>query len=655
MFGDSSADLEGLANLLRVDVSELLALTYPRPASKDARTDYIFFGQRVQQYMIRPDRPKICPECLSEAAYSRRIWELSLVTACPKHSRLLVEHCPGCNRRIKWIRGQVCVCGCGFDWREAIPSARLQPEELALTKYIHHLSGLEAVLEGAVQQTPSNPLLTLSLRDVVSAVTFIASRCKGVSCSTGRYLTRTARNNGLHEDFVKAYWVFEDWPTRYYEFLKQNQLHVRKSNKRTTRRPATLKESFGGVYSGLYTTLAAPQFNFMRAAFASYAINCWRRQGITSLPQAGTSSPYLLQLDGKYVTKTEARRLLEVSGRYITYLVETRQIQPLVYERKAAKPLCLIEISSLAEKKRMFDQSISMNDVADRLKVPPAVVLELVSNGCLKALRGPIEDGYREWRFMPHTAEWLLKEIKRRLCPAVRASNAPRSTAATLDAGDTCFSLVERMHGRAQANVGGLVRAVLDGFIRPCEEIQTDEGLRRFRFDLKALRLYEASEGMRGDNCITDGVTDEQWSLIKHLLWEPPHKAEMDYYDPCWNSRLVLAGIWWVLRNGADWTALPGRFPPSWTCYQWMQTWMYHCALRRAIDTLARDLQERGCVDHTQFVYDGYELRIKGAHSGHDLPEELRASHSWQRQTLLVILSFTKHLHLHHLHTFVAD
>ncbi|MBV8855364.1 MAG: TniQ family protein [Acidobacteria bacterium] len=345
-FCDSAAGLVGLASLLGLDVSELLTLSYPRPTSKDARTDYTFFGHRVQQYVLRPDRPKVCPACLGEAAHSRRIWECSLVTTCPRHGRLLIDHCPGCSRRISWLRGKVCVCGCGYDWREAAPAMPLPDKELALTKYVHQLCGVKTAGEEANWQPPSNPLFTLSLRGLVSAVTFIASQSRGISCSTGRYITSTARNDSLHETFSRAYRVFEDWPVRYHEFLGQHQACAGKGGKLRSGGHPSLGASFGRIYSGLYTTLEAPEFDFMRAGFASYVFTQWTGQTTTPRSPVEHSLPH----PGKYITGTETRHLLEVSGYHLAYLIETGQLRVVTPRKKRSRSLNLIEVNDLVSR-----------------------------------------------------------------------------------------------------------------------------------------------------------------------------------------------------------------------------------------------------------------------------------------------------------------
>ena len=56
-------------------------------------------------------------------------------------------------------------------------------------------------------------------------------------------------------------------------------------------------------------------------------------------------------------------------------------------------------------------------------------------------------------------------------------------------------------------------------------------------------------------------LTDFEWSVIEPLL-------PMDRRGPKpKNNRRVLNGIFWVLRAGAPWRDLPGRYGPYTTAY----------------------------------------------------------------------------------------
>jgi transposase len=68
-------------------------------------------------------------------------------------------------------------------------------------------------------------------------------------------------------------------------------------------------------------------------------------------------------------------------------------------------------------------------------------------------------------------------------------------------------------------------------------------------------------------------LTDEQWAVLKPLIPIPPRRAD-GRGRPWRDARDVLNGILWVLRTGAQWKALPARYPPSQTCHRRLQQWV---------------------------------------------------------------------------------
>jgi len=62
-------------------------------------------------------------------------------------------------------------------------------------------------------------------------------------------------------------------------------------------------------------------------------------------------------------------------------------------------------------------------------------------------------------------------------------------------------------------------------------------------------------------------LSDFEWSVIAPL---PPNKPRG---VPRVDDRRVLNGIFWVLRTGAPWRALPQEFGPYTTCYNRFVRW----------------------------------------------------------------------------------
>jgi len=107
-------------------------------------------------------------------------------------------------------------------------------------------------------------------------------------------------------------------------------------------------------------------------------------------------------------------------------------------------------------------------------------------------------------------------------------------------------------------------------------------------------------------------ITDEQWELVRPSIPEPETlqpgpKGGRPYRDP----RDVLNAVLWVLRTGAPWADLPGRYPPYQTCHRRFQQWVKSGVLEKLLRALAEDLRSRGKLDLTEAYVDGSHAGAK--------------------------------------------
>lgn len=65
-----------------------------------------------------------------------------------------------------------------------------------------------------------------------------------------------------------------------------------------------------------------------------------------------------------------------------------------------------------------------------------------------------------------------------------------------------------------------------------------------------------------------------------------------------------MNGVLWVLRTGAPWHDLPGRYPPYQTCHRRFQLLPRSGRLDRLLQRLAEDLRDRGKIDLSEAFVD---------------------------------------------------
>lgn len=341
---DVPKSLVRLAQVAGIKPAEIYRLTYPRAADSDGEPSHHFFGQPVPQHSLRLTRPKVCPDCLSESPYCRRIWELSAVTTCPMHQRLLLDECPNCSKRISWSRNRVSFCTCQFDWRNS-PVSILPRQELRLTSQIHGLCNLSD--KAGNSELFPEPISRLTLDGLLLILFFIAGQCRGLSSTTSTHLLGAGSNKAFHDILTNAYLIFENWPSNYFRFLDLRRIHERNVNRNYQRMKSTLYRDFGSFYSGLHSVLSGSQFDFIRSAFIDYLIKNRMEDGLSnSTPKKTVGGSF----KSRYLLKSDVRRLLGVDYRWINYQIRMREIK-VVVRSKGKKRLIFIDVADVPKLK----------------------------------------------------------------------------------------------------------------------------------------------------------------------------------------------------------------------------------------------------------------------------------------------------------------
>lgn len=263
VFGETNR-LDKLAHLTSNTLDDLKSLVYSPANSSQGKTtghEFNFYGASLNRSIIRPHHPKICPKCLAEFGYCFRVWECALVTVCAIHECLLLDKCPKCRRQIRAIRKSVSLCACGCDWRKTAP-IRISGRELSVSRRVYQLCNGHP---GKADLRSNNPLGSLSLRDFILVVTFIAIRERKMSWAIGRPSKSIKLNNcELHNLYTQAYAVFEDWPHNFFQLLNAQSTGRVRLQPNDGKLNTALKREFGSLYESSIKDLEGSQFNFLR-------------------------------------------------------------------------------------------------------------------------------------------------------------------------------------------------------------------------------------------------------------------------------------------------------------------------------------------------------------------------------------------------------
>jgi transposase len=115
-------------------------------------------------------------------------------------------------------------------------------------------------------------------------------------------------------------------------------------------------------------------------------------------------------------------------------------------------------------------------------------------------------------------------------------------------------------------------------------------------------------------------LTDDQWDRLAPLL--PPQRPRTG--RPAKDHRTVLNGMLWVLRTGAPWRDLPGRYGSWQTVSSRFRRWRKAGMWAQVLTALQTEAAHDGTLDDTLAMIDGTSIRAHhqaaGAKKGAPMP-----------------------------------
>ena len=202
---------------------------------------------------------------------------------------------------------------------------------------------------------------------------------------------------------TKAYQVFQNWPHNFHRFLNAKSKREVRFNPRDGKLDTALKEEFGPLFKRLYGDLREPQFDFLREAFAQYLNNrlilqCENVDGFFSFPVSD---------DDKYITVTDARRLLKMSHDSIFDLVKTGEITFAIRNQDRTLHY-LLRLADVEDVKMKYEQALGLRELAKQLGVDHKVISRLVQEGHLRRKSRRTIDAYHAPKFDVGAARRLI-------------------------------------------------------------------------------------------------------------------------------------------------------------------------------------------------------------------------------------------------------
>lgn len=111
-------------------------------------------------------------------------------------------------------------------------------------------------------------------------------------------------------------------------------------------------------------------------------------------------------------------------------------------------------------------------------------------------------------------------------------------------------------------------------------------------------------------------LTDSQWAAVELHIPTRERRARKRAGRPWQPARDVLNACLWILKTGAPWNELPGKYLPYQTVHRRYQRWVQGGVFDKVLEALAEHLAVEGKLDLTEGFIDGTHAGAKRGSSG---------------------------------------
>lgn len=458
-------DLPSLAEATKLDITDLRPLAYD-PVTY--RYQGPVLGSSRPPHVLRLRRPKVCPECLRQANYCRKQWDYLAVTACPIHHVMLLEDCPACRNPIAWLRKSVSTCRCGADWRDTQVAGLSESDTIVSTVLYQILAPLSRSKHNG---ETSNPLYNVDLSSFLGALFFVSIHQRDPDTVHSFPQMNILE---IHEVMLKAFSVFEFWPTNFHRFLEQHC-----SRSRLSKSTNGLLNRFGSFGRQLYRVSYLPTkiAQILQHEFERYVFENWD-EGYVSAPRW-----FRLRQADKYVSRQKAATILNVDPCTIEGLISDGNLKGTVLRKGSKQRVFLVEAQSVENYKGRCCGSLSLRAASQILGLTQANISRLVENSLLASTNGTRSGP--AYRFDETTVNGLLRNVL----------SKPLKSTSPVNSGLRDFgNVLERLTVRLASTRWGIdtfIKDILSGLIRPSAEWPDEIGFRRLRFSQRDVAQYQ--------------------------------------------------------------------------------------------------------------------------------------------------------------------
>ena len=479
-------DLGELAALIGTD-PELLEKTAYRPAQR--RSHHRYLGCVIHRDFLLLGHRRFCPQCLTEAAYHRMLWDFVLLTACPDHSVRLVAGCPKCGRQLGWQFPEVAVCSCGADLRDAACET-VSEKEVAACRDLREL-----VTANVVPWLPSK-FAACERSDVVRLIMCLGMFMTDWSRRRRPVMLFTADPDAAARIVVAGIRALREWPEPIHSFLNEQ-----KQNAETQRHRFGARRVMGTFYTWLTQMEEGPIRDALVAVAAAYVA---QDPSLIRL----THRSRLVGQHGKrsLIGLNEASEILVCSGERVKKMMEAGILDSVASKGRGI-PM-LIDCAAVEAVAAAEAGAVDLTQAAKLLGISKSRTRCLLDAGVLKHLRKATESGWNAWAIASTDVEDLLTRAE----SSVRSGCAAKRAIGLNETADRF-----RIRG---IDFAELIKMILDERVPVVAIDMKRVGLQRLRFD--AAEMKQICRGWENDSSVTIQRAAERlrihWEVVANLV-----------------------------------------------------------------------------------------------------------------------------------------
>jgi hypothetical protein len=356
---EENENIKKLSRLLGLSEQNIkkLSFFYLIPTNSEKKLqNHIYI--KLKRLLFKSWKTKVCPKCLNEHLYYRKVWELDLYQYCDIHKCYLISKCPACLRLISLKDVPIGKCLCGKSFKEVKVKEYISDNNKNFSSFLANINNnLLSITKGENYLEKLSPFhsyfLILYFRDLLY----------------NHQITETQNDCN-----VEAFLIFENWPYSFYQFLNRVKQTPKYQNF------TGIRKDFGTMYRDILIKYNDEIFEFLVEEFEKYLYKIWDGGHLIRVSKLGRSNNVI---DKKYLTGKEVKQRLKIGHIKFQELISTNVLESKILLTDKRKKI-LVSKKSIDEYELKEAKYLPFNNVKDILGINKKLINKLITNKVLK-------------------------------------------------------------------------------------------------------------------------------------------------------------------------------------------------------------------------------------------------------------------------------